>query len=84
MTTYLITKNDLERIVSNAKVNMTRLNLPLYMSHKEVEQGELVTVAILQAAIMFFNNNKCFGSEVEMDFTDPACDHDNELPLEQE
>jgi len=84
MTTYLITKSDLFKIVSDAKVKMSNISLPLYLSDQEVEQRELASVAILESVVMFLNSKGFLNQQLGLDVTDPGCMHDNELPLEQE
>jgi hypothetical protein len=51
--TYKIDKKDLDSIISNAKSNMSRLNLPIYVSRKEVGNHHLPSMAILESVLTF-------------------------------
>ena len=78
MTSYLINKNDLEKIVDYAKGKMFNLNLPLYVSGKEVGHGEIPSLAILEATLMFLNAKGLFAQLVEIDYTHDYDDNDTE------
>lgn len=80
--TKLITKSDLHEIISNAKDNMAKFSLPLYITGKEVEQKEVVALAVLESVLMHLNNRNLLSNLVSIDYTDPTCDHEQELPLE--
>ena len=80
----MLSKKDLFVIIDAAKNNMFRSRLPMYISGKQVEQEELVSIAVLEAALTFLNSKKLLTSLVNLDYTDPACDIDVELPLEEE
>lgn len=69
---HLVTKKDLFDIVSKAKENMANITLPMEISGKEVEQGELATVAIMESLIMYFNKNKLFTKMPIVDYTDTS------------
>lgn len=76
--TYKIDKKDLFMIVSLAKDKMFQLNPPLFVSNKEVDRGELPTVAILESLIGFLNGKKLLTELVELDYTYTYDDNDTE------
>lgn len=80
--TSLITKSDLGLIISNAKSQFTKFNLPLHISDKEVEQTELVALALLESTLVYLNRKGLLTNLVSMDYTDPGAAHDPETPLE--
>lgn len=83
MTKHLVTRADLFKIVSNAKQNMANISLPLYVSEKQVEQECIPTVAIMESVLMYLNSKNLLTNQVNLDYTDSSCFHDNELPLEE-
>ena len=84
MTKHLISRSDLHKIVSDAKRNMANISLPLYVSEKQVEQECIPTVAIMESVLMYLNSKNLLTSQVNLDYTDSACFHDNEIALEDE
>jgi len=84
MTTYLLDKKDLYMIVCNAKKNMLDFNLPIYVTQNQVEQGEIPSLAMLESVLMTLNSKGLLNRIVKVDYTDPACEHDPESPLEDE
>lgn len=84
MDEYLITKSDLELIISNAKRKMQHFSLPIYISDKEVDAREIPSLAILEGVIMFLNNRKFLTNAISVNYTDACSLHDPESPLEPE
>jgi hypothetical protein len=84
MTNSLITKEDLHKIVSDAKGNMANFCLPLHISGYLVEGGELTTLAMLESIVMHLNSRNLLVELVIVDYTDPSTEHDPEPPLEPE
>lgn len=76
MNTSLITKADLNIIVSNAKSRIVSFSTPLYISDKEVESSELASLAILESVIMHLNGKKLLTNMVTVDYTSPGAAHD--------
>jgi hypothetical protein len=76
--TYKIDKKDLDSIISNAKSNMSRLNLPIYVSRKEVGNHHLPSMAILESVLTFLNGKSLLAGMVKVNYTDPTAEHDNE------
>jgi hypothetical protein len=79
MTTSLITKSDLNNIISNAMSGIVRLSLPLYISDKRVDPEDLVSIAVLEAVLIHLNTKKLLVNPVALDYTDAGADHDPEL-----
>lgn len=77
--TYKINERDLNLIVSYAKDKMFYLNLPLWVSQKEVERGELPSLAILEGVLMFLNGKGLLTKLVEVDYTPIGID-DHDMP----
>jgi len=76
-----IDKKDLRLILSYGKQYMNTLNLPLFVSREEVERGEIPTIAILEASIMYLNSKGLLKESVELDYTNDFDDNDSiELP----
>jgi hypothetical protein len=73
---HKISRKDLFLLVSNAKTKYNQLPNNPYVSGKEVEQGELPTVAVIEAFIMYLNQNGLLNKSVGFDFTDPADQYD--------
>jgi hypothetical protein len=73
METYLFTDDDLLKVVSNAKDNMSKLSLPLYISNKEVNQGSVVSVAIIESVLMLLNSKNLLTKQVKIDYNDVSC-----------
>ena len=83
MENYLLTKSDLNKIVSDAKENMFRFNLPIYITRKEVEQRDISSLAVIESILMHLNSKNLLKRFIEIDYTDPSADHDqDELPDE--
>lgn len=82
--TYKIDKKDLFMIVSLSKDKMFNLNPPLFVTHKEVERGELPTIAILETVLGFLNSKKLLTKLVELDYTHTYDDNDSEDLKENE
>jgi len=72
--TYKIDKKDLRTVLGFAKDKMFYFNLPLYVSMEEVERGEIPSLAMLEAALMFLNSKGLLTKLVEIDYTQ---DHDD-------
>jgi hypothetical protein len=76
-----IDKKDLRLILSYGKQYMNTLNLPLFVSREEVERGEIPTIAILEASIMYLNSKGLLKESVELDYTNDYDDNDSiDLP----
>jgi hypothetical protein len=84
MEHFLITKTDINKIVSDAKNEMFKLNLPIYISNKEVHQTELVTIAVLEAVLMYLNNKKLLTNLVLVDYTNVVSQYDPEFVVSEE
>jgi hypothetical protein len=79
MTTYLINNKDLHKIVDGAKYEMSHFNLPLYVTNKEVERGEVPSLAIIESVVSFLNSKNLLTQLVKVDYTDPTVHHDNDF-----
>jgi len=77
MQSALITKKDLDQIISNAKINMTNLRLPMTISHKEVEMGELPSVAIIEAVLSHLTSHKLLTEHVKLEYTETTFESDD-------
>ena len=76
-----IDKKDLRLILSYGKQYMNTLNLPLFVSREEVERGEIPTIAILEASIMYLNSKGLLKESVELDYINDYDDNDSiDLP----
>jgi len=73
METYLFTDEDLFEVLDNAKQNMTNFSLPLYISNKEVSQGSMVSLAIVESVLMLLNSKNLLTKEVKVDYSDASC-----------
>jgi len=81
--TYKIDSKDLFKIVSDAKDKMFYLNPPLFVSGKELEQGQIPTMAMLESVLMFLNSKGLLTKLVEMDYTFGHDDNDSEELVER-
>jgi hypothetical protein len=84
MLLSLITKKDLDKIVSDAKRNMASMSFPLQVSKLDVESRDFATVAILESVLMHLNSRELLIGSVSVEYTDPCSAHDPETPLEEE
>lgn len=73
METYLFTDDDLLKVVSNAKDNMSKFSLPLYISNKEIGQRSVVSLAIVESVLMLLNSKKLLTKQVKIDYSDASC-----------
>lgn len=79
----LITYSDLQKIMSSAKDNMSRLNLPLNITQKEVEQKQVVAVCIIESVLTHLNRKNLLTSLVNFDYTDLSSAYEPDIePLE--
>lgn len=77
MTSYLINDKELQMIVSNAKDQMFHLSFPLSVSGKEVDRGELPSLAMLESILMFLNSKGLLSKLVNIDYTSDYEDNDS-------
>lgn len=75
--TYKIDEKDIKMLVSTAKDKYFYLNPPLFVNFKELERGELPSIAMLEAAIMFLNSKGLLTKLVEIDYTMEYMDNDS-------
>ena len=76
---YKISNKDLDLIVSYAKEKLFYLNLPISVSGKDVDRGELPSIAILEALLMFLNSKNLLSEFVDIDYTEIGID-DCDMP----
>lgn len=69
MIKELITYKDFLKIVSQAKLNMFNLNLPLHISKKQLEPRDIASVATLDAILMHLNGRNLLTNPVSIDYT---------------
>lgn len=72
METYLFTDDDLLKVVSKAKDNMSKFSLPLYISNKEIGQRSVVSLAIVESVLMLLNSKKLLTKQVKIDYSDAS------------
>lgn len=73
MSEHLILKQELFFIISDAKRNMANLRSPMEISGKELDPGDLPTIAIIEAFISYLNRNKLLVNLTKLDYTDSSC-----------
>jgi hypothetical protein len=73
METYLFTNDDLLKVLDNAKQNMSNFSLPLYISNKDVQQGSMVSLAIIESVLMLLNSKNLLTKQVKIDYSDASC-----------
>ena len=69
METYLFTSTDLFKVVSNAKQNISNFSLPIYVSNKEVEYKEIITLAVIESVLMHLNSKNLLTKSISVDYT---------------
>ena len=82
--TYKLDYKNLFDIVDLAKGKMMGLSLPVYISEKEVQHGQVPSLAILEATLMFLNAKGLLAQQIEIDYTMDYMDNDSEELKERE
>jgi len=70
MKTSMLTKSDINTIISSAKTKITNFSLPLYISGLIMEPNELASLAIIEATLMHLNQKSLSTEPVSVDYTD--------------
>ena len=79
----LITYSDLQKIISYSKDSIIKINLPLNITQKQVEQKQVVAVCIIESVITHLNNRKLLTNLVKLDYTDVSSSYEPDIePLE--
>ena len=60
---------DLFNIMDLAKQNMMNLNLPLFVSSKEIYHREVPTMAVLEAVLTYLSSMGLLKEQVDLDYT---------------
>ena len=60
------------------------LSLPVYISEEEVQHGQVPSLAILEATLMFLNAKGLLAQQIEIDYTMDYMDNDSEELKERE
>lgn len=68
MLTHVVNAQDLFHIVSTSKQNFTALKLPLYVSGKRLEHGEVLGVAMIDAFVSYLNRMSLVKKLVKFDY----------------
>ena len=82
--TYKLDYKNLFDIVDLAKGKMMGLSLPVYISEQEVGHGQIPSLAILEATLMFLNAKGLLAQQIEIDYTMDYMDNDSEELKERE
>ncbi len=82
--THLISKKDLNYIISCSKDKMQQLNLPLFVSNSEIDHSHLPTMANLEATLMYLNSKNLLTTTVGIDYTSEYGDNDMPDLVERE
>lgn len=71
---HMLTKDDLNYLVSVAKSNFVQQSGSLNISSKAVEKGELPSLAMIEAVISYLNKNALLKKLVKVDYTNTVYD----------
>lgn len=82
--TYKFDYKNLFSIVDLAKGKMMGLSLPVYISEQEVQHDQILSLAILEATLMFLNAKGLLVQQIEIDYTMDYMDNDSEELKERE
>ena len=66
---HLITNKDYFDLVAGAKSQFTNLAVPLYITNKQVESGEVRLVAIMESLLVHLNKSGLLKRLVKFDYT---------------
>lgn len=69
---HLVIKHDLFGILSTAKTNFTKQGIRPSISGKQVDQSELVHLAVIESFISYLNKNELLKRQVKFDYTDDS------------
>ncbi len=67
---HMLNSGDLFEILSGAKNNYTNLRVPVRITRKELEPGQLPHIAVMESLIGYLNRNHLLKKLVKFDYTD--------------
>jgi len=67
---HVVNSGDLFDIIATAKGNFFKLKLPMQISSKKIENGDLTHIALIESVISYLNSMNLLKKLVKLDYRD--------------
>jgi len=67
---HVVNSSDFFEIVSNAKNNFTKLKLPVRITNRQADSGELIHIALIESFLSYLNKMKLVKKLIKFDYTE--------------